>query len=92
MGRRPMDRNDNIYQRPLHEQDLTGLAELCANVARNTSANSKQSDMAHALRVEWVRLGINGTLDGGHTEAEKSLKKRMEEFLAEIPAWMLTGS
>ena len=85
-----MDRNDNIYQRPLHEQDLTGLAELCANVAHNLSANSKQSDTAHVLRVEWMRLRLDGSLDGA-TEAEKSLRKRMLEFLVEVPTWMSSG-
>ena len=87
-----MDRDDAIYRKPVHELHLTELAELCGNVARNLSANRNQTDIAHALRVEWVRLRINGTLDGDHTEAEKSLKKRVEEFLAEIPAWMLTGA
>jgi hypothetical protein len=86
-----MDREDSIYQRPLHEQDLTGLAELCANVANNLSANSKQSDTAHALRMEWVRLSLDGSLDHGMTEVEKSLQKRMTEFLAGVPSWMLSG-
>ena len=85
-----MDRDD-IYQKPLHELDLTGLAELCANVARNPSADYKQSDGAHALRVECLRLSLDGLLDHGHTEPEKCLKKRMEEFLTEVPGWMLTG-
>jgi hypothetical protein len=85
-----MDR-DNIYRKPLHEQDLPGLAELCANVANNRSTDPIQTDMAHALRVEWVRL----SLDRSHpdkTEFERvSLKKRMLEFLAEVPAWMMSG-
>jgi hypothetical protein len=81
----------SIYQRSLHEQDLTGLAELCANVARNLSADSQQSDTAHALHVEWTRLRLDGSLDHGATEAEKSLRKRMLEFLAEIPSWMSSG-
>ena len=78
-----MDRED-IYRRPLDELDLTGLAELCANVARNVSANRSQTDTAHILRVEWVQLGVKRLLDGGHTEAEKSLRKRMLEFLAGV--------
>ena len=86
-----MDRDDSIYRRPLHELDLAGLAELCANVAHNLSANSKQSDTAHALRVEWVQLGLKHSLDHGHTEPEKSLRKRMIEFLAEVPTWMSKG-
>ena len=49
-----MSHEDNIYPKELHEQDLTELAELCAKVARNVSADSKQSDTAHALRMEWV--------------------------------------
>jgi hypothetical protein len=28
-----MDREDNIYRKALHNQDLAGLAELCGNVA-----------------------------------------------------------
>jgi hypothetical protein len=85
-----MDR-DNIYQKPLHALDLAGLAELCANVARNVSADSKQTDSAHALHVEWIQLGLKHSLDHGHTEAEKSLKKRMVEFLAGVPTWMSKG-
>lgn len=86
-----MDREDRIYQRPLHEQELTGLAELCANVAHSLSANSKQSDTAHAPRMEWVRLSLDGLLDHDMTEAEASLKRRMFEFLSGVPAWMLSG-
>jgi hypothetical protein len=52
-----MDRENAIYPINLHEQDLTGLAELCANVARNVSANRNQTDSAHSLRMEWVQLG-----------------------------------
>jgi len=54
-----MDRKDSIYGKNLHELDLAGVAELCANVAANLSAEREQSDTAHALRVEWVRLGID---------------------------------
>ena len=86
-----MDRTDTIYQRPLHEQDLTELAELCTNVAHNVSADSKQSDTAHTLRVEWVRLGLDHLLDQGTTDVEMSLRKRMIEFLAEVPMWMSSG-
>ena len=85
-----MDRDD-IYRKPMHQLDLTGLAELCANVARHVSANRNQTDTAHSLRVEWVQLGLKNLLDGGHTEAEMSLKKRMLEFLVEVPSWMWTG-
>lgn len=85
-----MDR-DYVYRRPLHEQDLTGLAELCANVARNLSTDSKQSDTAHALHVEWVRLRLDTSLDGSRAAAEASLKLRMLEFLARVPAWILSG-
>lgn len=80
-----------IYRKPLHDLDLTGLAELCANVARHSSANSKQSDTAHALHVEWVQLGLKHLLDHGHTEPEESLRKRMLEFLAGVPTWMVKG-
>jgi hypothetical protein len=87
-----MPREDNTYRKNLDEQDLTALAEMCANVARNVAGNSKQSDKAHALRVEWVRLGLNRALnDGDKKGAEESLKKRMVEFLAEVPGWMLNG-
>jgi hypothetical protein len=82
---------DDIYRKPLHELDLTGLAELCANVARNLSADSKQSDTAHALHVEWIQLGLKDLLDHGHTEPEKSLRNCMIEFLAEVPTWMSKG-
>ena len=86
-----MDRDGTIYRKPLPEQDLTGLAELCANVARNASADYRQSETAHALRVEWVRLGLDRSLNSDKREAEKSLKKRMGEFLAGVPSWMLKG-
>jgi hypothetical protein len=85
-----MDR-DSIYQKPLHELDLTGLAELCTNVAHNLSANSEQSDTAHTLHVEWLRLRLDRSLDGARTQAEASLKNRMIEFLAEVPTWMSKG-
>jgi hypothetical protein len=91
LGCDPVSHDDNIYQKELHDLDLTDLAELCANVARNPSADSKQSDTAHALHVEWTRLRLSGSLDHGTTEAEKSLQKRMIEFLAEVPTWMSRG-
>lgn len=81
----------DIYQKPLHELDLTGLAELCANVARNRSANPKQSDTAHALRVEWVTLHFDGLPHDDKSEAEVVLRRRMVEFLDEVPNWMLSG-
>jgi hypothetical protein len=85
-----VDRN-HIYRKPLHELDLTGLTELCGNVAHNLSANSRQSDIAHSLRVEYVRLHLDRSLDGGKSEAEESLRQRMLEFLAGVPAWILSG-
>ena len=85
-----MDR-DAIYRKPLHELDLTELAELCTNVARHSSANRNQTDAAHALRQEWVQLGLKHLLDHGHTEPEESLRKRMLEFLAGVPTWMVKG-
>ena len=85
-----MDRDD-IYQRPLYQLDLAGLAELCANVARHSAADSKQSDTAHALRMEWIQLGLKHSLDHGTTDVEVSLRKRMIEFLAEVPTWMSKG-
>ena len=88
-----MDRNDGIYGKNLHELNFAGLAELCANVAINRSANHTQSDTAHALRVEWVRLNLDYSHDGkdGKKEAEASLKKRMLEFLIGVPGWMMSG-
>jgi len=85
-----MDRDD-IYQKPLYQLDLAGLSELCANVARHSSADSKQSDTAHALHVEWIQLGLKHSLDHGTTDVEVSLRKRMIEFLAEVPTWMSKG-
>jgi len=86
-----MDREDNIYRKNLQEQDLTRLAELCANVANNSSDN-KQSGTAYALRVEWVRLNLDGSPRDDKTEAKKqALRKRMAEFLAGVPSWMMSG-
>ena len=85
-----MDRED-IYRKNLHEQDLAGLAELCANVATNLSANHTQGDTAHALRVESLRLRLGGLPLHDKTDAETSLKKHMLEFLAGVPTWMLSG-
>jgi hypothetical protein len=85
-----MDREHNIYHKNLQEQDLTGLAELCANVARNCR-RFQTIGYAHSLRVECVRLRLDRSLNGGTTEVEKSLKKRLGEFLAGVPSWMLSG-
>lgn len=81
---------ENVYRQPLREQNLTGLADLCANVSRNHSADNTQWDTAHALRIEWFRLNIS-SLNRDTTEAEASLKKRMLEFLTGVPHWMLAG-
>jgi hypothetical protein len=43
------------------------------------------------LRMEWLRLGLDRSQNGDKTEAEASLKKRMQEFLSEVPTWMLKG-
>ena len=51
-----MDREDHIYQNHFLERNLSGLALLCANVAKKSSADRKQSDVAHTLWVEWVQL------------------------------------
>ena len=80
----PLDRKN------LREENLAELAELCATVARNPSADSEQSGKARALRVEWVRLHVHASPNSYRTEAE-SLKKRIIEFLEEIPSWMLAG-
>jgi hypothetical protein len=85
------DREKSIYRKTVHEQDLAGLAELCGNVARHSSADYRQSQTAHALRVEWLQLNL-GSPNSDKTEAENSLKKRMAEFLAGVPTWMLTGA
>jgi hypothetical protein len=85
-----MDRED-IYLKNLHEQNLTRLAELCANVANNSSDN-KQSGTAYALRVEWVRLHLDRSPSDDKAEAkQQALKKRMAEFLAGVPSWMMSG-
>jgi hypothetical protein len=86
-----MDRQDESYPNNFREQDLSGLALLCANVAKNRSADRKQSDAADALRLEWVRLD-RSPHDTVETEAEeKALKKRMAEFLAKVPTRMMRG-
>jgi hypothetical protein len=38
-----MDCEENIYRKNVHELDLTALTELCANVARNSSTDYRQS-------------------------------------------------
>lgn len=86
-----MDRKDGIYGKSLLHLDLAALAQLCANVALNHSANEAQTDAAHALRVEWVRLGIDHPRGHHKKEAEASLQKRMLEFLEVVPAWMMSG-
>ena len=83
-----MDRKDG---KNLHKLDLAGLAELCISVAINRSASETQTDTAHALRREWVGLGLGRALGDGKKEAEASLRERMLEFLAGIPAWMTSG-
>jgi hypothetical protein len=86
-----MDGQDESYPNNFREQDLSGLALLCANVAKNRSADRKQSDAADALRLEWVRLD-RSRHDTVEAEAEeKSLKKRMAEFLAKVPTRMMRG-
>jgi hypothetical protein len=87
-----MDREDNFHRQNLQEQDLPGLAKLCRNVANNLSVDRKQGDTAHALRVEWVRLSRNGWPHNGDAKAQtESLRRRMTEFLAGVPAWMMGG-
>ena len=81
----PMDLRKN-----LQEQDLAGLAEMCRGVARNHSSTYTQSDTAHRLRVEWVRLSFMHHNDKTDADQE-SLRKRMVEFLSGVPAWMLSG-
>ena len=75
----------------LVEQDLAGLAEMCGNVSRSRSADHRQSETAHRLRAEWVRLSIRFRDDKSGAD-EESLKKRMVEFLSGVPAWMLGGA
>lgn len=88
-----MDREDDIYHNNFLEQNLSGLALLCANVAKKSSADRKQSDAAHTLWVEWVQLHSERTPHDGQVEAEEqSLKKRMAEFLAGVPPWMMRDS
>ena len=62
-------------------------------MAVNRSANHTQTDTAHALRVEWVRLNLNHSHHGkdGKKEPEASLGKHMLEFLVGVPAWMMSG-
>jgi hypothetical protein len=85
-----MDREDDIYPNNFLEQNLSGLALLCANVAKKSSADRKQSDAAHILWVEWLQLYRERTPRDSKVEAEEqSLKKRMAEFLAGVPPWMM---
>lgn len=79
---------DDIYRKKISELDLIGLAELCGNVAHNRAASHMQADTAHSLRVQWLRIRLDHA-----TEADKeSLKKRMADFLSDIPAWMRNGT
>jgi hypothetical protein len=58
----------------------------------NRSTDYKQSETAYALRMEWIRLYLNGSRRDDKTEADKeSLRKPMSEFLAGIPIWMTSG-
>jgi hypothetical protein len=87
----PLDHKDNLYHKDLGDHDLSELAELCANVARNLCTDHMQSNTAFILRQEWIRLDLDHLLEGGKTDAEKFLKRRMLEFLAGVPTWMLAG-
>jgi hypothetical protein len=48
--------------------------------------NHKQSDAAHALRLESVRLHLDRSMQDKVEAEEESLKNRMAEFLAGIPS------
>jgi hypothetical protein len=87
----PVNRQADISCKNLHEQDLAELADLCATVARNPSADSEQARKARALRIEWVTLHFDGLPHNDKTEAEEALKKRMIGFLGGLPGWMLAG-
>jgi hypothetical protein len=79
---------DDIYRKKITELDLEGLAELCGNVANSRAASQNHADTAHAFRVQWVRMNLDHA-----TEADKeSLKKRMADFLSDIPVWMRNGT
>jgi hypothetical protein len=80
MGLRPLDRNDNIYQRPLHEQDLTGLAELCATpplipsnriwlmrCAWNGFGSASTARWTAVIRKRKVLEKANGRISSGNT-------------------------
>lgn len=87
-----MDRKDNLYCKNLHELDLDELAEFCGNVAINHSANQTQAETAHSLRMESIRLSLNHSPRDDEKEAKReSLKKRMVEFLSDLPSWMMSG-
>ena len=79
-----MEPRDGISKKSLPE-----LAEMCGNVASH-SADPRQSDTAHALRAEWVRLSFKPHDDKMEADQE-SLKNRMVEFLSGVPAWMMSG-
>jgi hypothetical protein len=81
-----MVRSD-ICRKNICELDLVGLAELCRNVAGNCSASPTQADTAHGFRVQWIRMSLDHA-----TEADKrALKKRMADFLTDVPAWLRSG-
>jgi Tfp pilus assembly protein PilV len=80
--------SDDIYRKKISEVGLTGLAELCGNVAHNRAASRTQADTAYSLRAQWLLMSLDHA-----TESDKeSLKKRMADFLADIPAWMRNGT
>ena len=86
-----MNRNRDL--KPLKDQGLTALAQLCENVARSGSANPEQWKEAHTLRVEWIRLNLKGWPGDSDSKAEnESLRKRMVQFLVGIPGWMMNGA
>lgn len=86
-----MNRKDGVCGKNPQELDLAGLTELCANVAINRSASRTQTNTAHAWRMEWIRLSLDHSSGDGEKEAEASLRKRILEFLSDIPGWMMSG-
>lgn len=86
-----MDLKDCIHGNHLRELELAELAELCTNIAMNRSANHTQTDTAHVLRMEWIRLSLDHPSGDGKKDAVASLRERMLEFLSGVPAWMTSG-
>jgi len=84
-----MNREDDFCHNHFLERNVSGLALLCANVAKKCSADRKQSDAAHALWVEWVQLHSERTAQDNIEAEDESLKKRMAEFLAGVPPLMM---